>query len=365
MRLGGVADRGDLGHQLVVDVQAAGGVEHHHVVAAEGGLLRGALGDRDGVLAGDDRQGVDADLLAEDGELLHRRRAAGVERGHQHALALALLEALGELGGGGGLAGALQADHQDRRGRRVDAEVAGLALAAQHVDERVVDDLDDLLAGGDRLGDRLARGLVGDRLTKSRATGSETSASSSAVRTSRSAVGDVLVGERALAGQRPKTPDSRSDRVSNMAPPSLKRRSRRWAQRADRRRSWKSQDRRVRDSPGTCGRSMGGKRRGQPRFRRARDGGERPAISAGWRRPVHKSAQHMHNAYAWSPENALHGAGVPRDQASGHGSSVTLIEVAPEATRSMPFWKSASGMRWVTISSIGRRPCSSMRIATG
>ena len=95
---------------------------------------------------GDDRQGVDADLRAEDRELLHRRRAAGVERGHQHALALALLQALGELGGGGGLARALQADHQDRRRRAVDAQLPGLAFAAQHVDQLVVDDLDDLLA---------------------------------------------------------------------------------------------------------------------------------------------------------------------------------------------------------------------------
>ena len=62
MRLGGVADGGDLGHQLVVDVQAAGGVEHDDVVAAEGGLLARALGDGDRVLAGDDGEGVDADL---------------------------------------------------------------------------------------------------------------------------------------------------------------------------------------------------------------------------------------------------------------------------------------------------------------
>ena len=94
---GRVANRLDLGHQVVVDVQPPGGVEHDHVVAAERRLLAGALGDRDRVLPGDDRQRVDADLDAEDGELLHRRRPAGVERGHQHALALALLEPLGEL----------------------------------------------------------------------------------------------------------------------------------------------------------------------------------------------------------------------------------------------------------------------------
>ena len=131
LRVGGVADGGDLGHQLVVDVEAAGGVEHDDVVAAEGGLLLRALRDRHRILAGDDRQGVDADLGAEDGELLHRGRAAGVERGHQHPLALALLPAAGELGGGGGLARALQADHQHRGGGRVDPERGAAASPAR------------------------------------------------------------------------------------------------------------------------------------------------------------------------------------------------------------------------------------------
>ncbi len=201
VRAGGVADGGDLGHQLVVDVQAAGGVEHDDVVAAEGGLLLGAFGDRDGVLAGDDRQGVDADLGAEDRELLHRRRAAGVERGHEHALALALLPAAGELGGGRGLARALQADHQHRGGGRVDLEGGGGGVAGEDVDELVVDDLDDLLAGGDRLGDGLAAGLVVDSLDeiagdRERDVGLEQGDADLAQRGR-----DVLVGERALAGE--------------------------------------------------------------------------------------------------------------------------------------------------------------------
>ena len=74
-----------------------------------------AARDLHGRLAGDDRQRVDADLLAEHGELLHRGRAARVERGHQHAPLVAVGEAPGDLGGGRRLARALQADHQDRR----------------------------------------------------------------------------------------------------------------------------------------------------------------------------------------------------------------------------------------------------------
>ncbi len=53
-------------------------------------------------------------------------------------------------------------------------------------------------------------------LTKSRATGSETSASSSAVRTSRSAVAISSSVSAPWRVSEPKTPESRSERVSNM-----------------------------------------------------------------------------------------------------------------------------------------------------
>ena len=79
----GVADFRHLRHQRLVDMGAAGGVEQDDVVALQprGGL--GAFGDADRVvLAGDDRQRVDADLLAQHRELLLRRRALDVERGH-------------------------------------------------------------------------------------------------------------------------------------------------------------------------------------------------------------------------------------------------------------------------------------------
>ena len=79
-----------------------------------------------------------------------------------------------DLAGGRGLAGALQADHQDRH-RRGGVEVdRDRAFAAQRLDHHVVDDLDDLLAGGDRgqhlgadgafahLGDEVAHHRQGD-----------------------------------------------------------------------------------------------------------------------------------------------------------------------------------------------------------
>ena len=87
--LRGGLDLGGLRHHRLVEGGAAGGVEHDDVVAAEPRRLDGAARDLHRRLAGDDRQGVDADLLAEHRELLHRRRAAGVERGHQRLAPLA------------------------------------------------------------------------------------------------------------------------------------------------------------------------------------------------------------------------------------------------------------------------------------
>ena len=87
VRIGGALDLGRFRHHRFVERGAAGGVEQHHVVAAEAAGLERALRDLRRLLACDDRQRVDADLLAEHGELLHRGRAAHVERGHQHLAA--------------------------------------------------------------------------------------------------------------------------------------------------------------------------------------------------------------------------------------------------------------------------------------
>ena len=97
-------------------------------------------------------------------QLFHRRRAVHVKRSHQHAFAVALFQTLGQLGGGGGLARALQSDHQDRGRRVVDAQRTGVIRSAQRVDQRVMHDLDDLLAGGDGFGDCLTGGLFLNRL---------------------------------------------------------------------------------------------------------------------------------------------------------------------------------------------------------
>jgi hypothetical protein len=86
-RVRDIADGRDLLHQARRSMQPPGGVEHQHVIATEARLLLGAARDLHRVLAGHDRQRVDADLPAEHRKLFHRRGPVGVERGHQHALA--------------------------------------------------------------------------------------------------------------------------------------------------------------------------------------------------------------------------------------------------------------------------------------
>ena len=166
VRLGRVPDLDHLRHQRLVDMGAAGGVEDDDVVAAEAGGVAGAARDLDRRLAGDDRQRVDAGLLAQNLELLLRRRAADVERGHQHFQLLAVGKTAGDLRRRRRLARALQADQHQRHRRRC-VEIDRLRRRTQHLDQLVVDDLDDHLAGRDRADHVLADGagahLVGER----------------------------------------------------------------------------------------------------------------------------------------------------------------------------------------------------------
>ena len=158
MRLSGLCHGLHLVHQRLVDVEAAGRVEHQHVEALQLRGVERAPGDLHRRLAGNDRQRRDIRLAAEHGELLLRGRTGDVERGHQDLLAVLFGEPLGELGGAGRLARALEADHHHHCRRR-NGEVQPFFLAAEHLDQRVMDDLDDLLPGRDR-----AQHLLADRL---------------------------------------------------------------------------------------------------------------------------------------------------------------------------------------------------------
>ncbi|MCY1173700.1 hypothetical protein D9M73_138680 [compost metagenome] len=162
-RLGHLGDRAHFVHQRLIDVQATGGIEHQDIIALQLRRLQCAPCDIDRLLPGDDRQGRNLGLRAEHRQLLLRIRAVDVERRHQHLLALLLGEAQRDLRGRRGLARALQTDHHhDRRRRHIEFEIR--RFGPEHFDQRVVDDLDDLLARRDRtqhvLADRLFGHLV-------------------------------------------------------------------------------------------------------------------------------------------------------------------------------------------------------------
>ena len=151
VRLGGGRDVPDLLHEIGVNGQAARGVDDADVTAEAAGLLQAGpgAGHRVGGLAEDGHPG----LLPEHPQLFHGGGPLQVGADEERVATL-LLPPQGELGGGGGLAGALQAGHEDdrRRPRRV-AELE--CLAAEHPDQLLVHGADDLLARGQALGERL------------------------------------------------------------------------------------------------------------------------------------------------------------------------------------------------------------------
>ena len=109
------------------------------------------------------RLGVDrdVDLLAERLELLHRGRALHVG-GDQQRPRAALAQLQRQLAGQRRLAGALQADQHDHR--RASPSRLEPARLAEHLDQLVVDDLDDLLGRVEALEDLLADRPLADPL---------------------------------------------------------------------------------------------------------------------------------------------------------------------------------------------------------
>ena len=139
-------------------MQAAGGVDDEHVAPESPGLGQPLARDVDRARRLAEHGHVD--LLAEHPQLLDCGGPLQVGADEQRMPAL-LLEPAGQLGRRGRLARPLQAGHQHdgRVLRRVgDLEV----LAAEGVDQLVVDDLDDLLGRAQALGQVEPDGLLLD-----------------------------------------------------------------------------------------------------------------------------------------------------------------------------------------------------------
>lgn len=148
--LDGLLDVDGLLHHLLVDLKTSGGIDDDHVTQVVDGLLDGALGDVDRVLAvtAEDRH---ADLATERGKLVGSSGTVDVARGEQRRAAL-LLEQVGKLYGSRGLTGALQAhEHDDIRNAVTKNELA--LGGAEHLGELVEHDLDDVLRRRQRLHD--------------------------------------------------------------------------------------------------------------------------------------------------------------------------------------------------------------------
>ena len=158
MRVGQRLDLAKLGHQTFIDRHPAGSVENQHVEALKLCRLKRPFGNLCGGFAVRLGQHANLGLLAKDAKLLARRRARHVKRGQHDLLSLARAQTQRQLAGGGGLARALKTGHQDHR-RRIRGDIQRRRFAAQHLDQRVIDDLDDLLVGPHRLQDVAADGL--------------------------------------------------------------------------------------------------------------------------------------------------------------------------------------------------------------
>ena len=138
----GVTNPRQLVHQLLVDVQAAGGVEDDDVGTLISRALDPCRHRLDRVRAGEDGH---LDLAAQLLELLDSSRALEVG-GDERRLVVLLAQEHGELGGRSRLPRALEAGEQDH-GRRLPGERELRAARAHQLRQLLVDDLHDLLAG--------------------------------------------------------------------------------------------------------------------------------------------------------------------------------------------------------------------------
>ena len=153
-------DLHELLHQDLVDLQTAGGIQDHNVVAVIPGVGQRLAGDLRG-LGTRQREHRRTCLPAHDLQLVDGGGAVDIA-GHQHGAAALLNEVFGKLGCVGRFTVALQAAEHDDGLTLVLDDQAGGFLAAHQGNELLVDDLDHLLGGGQALHDLLTHGALGD-----------------------------------------------------------------------------------------------------------------------------------------------------------------------------------------------------------
>ncbi len=131
-------------HQLVVDVQAARGVDDQHVAPVIGGIAAGGAGeiDRQGLFRS---SGIDRDLvfLRHNGQLVAGGGTVDIDRNDFRPVPI-FRQPARQFAGGSGFARALKADDQEDAGRFV-GKAQLRFVAAEDLDQFLIDDADDLL----------------------------------------------------------------------------------------------------------------------------------------------------------------------------------------------------------------------------
>ena len=147
--LHGITDPHHLLHHRGIDLQSAGGVHQHGVVALLLGLAEAGGGDLLGLGIRAQAEHLHPDLGAQGLQLIDGGRAVHVS-GHQQRLAPLLLEVQPQLGGGGGLASPLQAGHQHHAGTAGFAAPGQGGIGAPHgLHQLFVHHLDEFLVWAD------------------------------------------------------------------------------------------------------------------------------------------------------------------------------------------------------------------------
>jgi hypothetical protein len=151
-------DLGELLHELVVNVKASRCINQQHVMPRVPRLTQRSLTQCERLVTGGTIPDLHVDVFGDHFELVAGCRSVDVHGDH-HRTMVVLREPLGELSGGCCFAGTLKSDHHDD-GRRLRGEVQPHVLAAQDLDQLVMDDFDDLLTGTQALHNFLTEGLL-------------------------------------------------------------------------------------------------------------------------------------------------------------------------------------------------------------
>ena len=163
LRLDQVAQTDEFLHERFVDLHAAGGVEDERVAVVRAGEVKRFTSDFQYVRFAALDEDWNLQFLAERFELIHRGGPINIRRDQQRRASL-FFQQPGKFAAGGGFAGAVQADHHQARG--IAAQLQACILRTEQLDQFVVDEFDDLLAGLDALDDLLADRLLLDAINE-------------------------------------------------------------------------------------------------------------------------------------------------------------------------------------------------------